>query len=328
MTKGNQNISMRKNRTFPPSSGFYSTNNTLYTDFKAELVASGLVESGISMDTLRILRKGKALRGKAKEIDQISWENSEHTFSEFLNIHIHKRDLYESLPEGLFHQGTTSENKRGKMSVLESIKQNKQEEFNARYFFKPFEISIDRMLVSAQLYERRLEKREKHSEFIHLLTADWKILQTMPLHKALFILNFLSQSHRITSPEQISQILSVFLDCQVVIEQTCSTIFIPDDTKWKLGDDARLGLTTFMGGGITDCFPVVNVRLNNLQRKHKELLSAESPAYKQFISLLDLFLPADVELVLSMKSVSEETSFLLSDRQEEVPILGLTTVLK
>lgn len=319
---------MKKNKTFPPINGVCSTNNTLYTDFKAELVASGLIESGLSIDSLRILRKGKALRGKAKEIDQISWENSEHTFSDFLNVYIHKRDLYESLPEGLFHQGVTSENKKGKTNVLESIKRNRQEEFNARYFFKPFEISIDRMLVSAQLYERRLEKREKYSEFIHLLTSDWDFLQAMPLHKALFILNFLFQSHRITSAEQISQILSVFLDCQVVMKKKNNMFCIPDDAKWKLGDKAQLGLTTFIGGGITDSFPVVNVRLNNLQRKHKELLSIESPAYKQLLSLLDLFLPADVELVLSMRSVSEETSFLLSDKQEETPILGLTTVLK
>lgn len=75
--------------------------NSLATNFKAEVFASALIEKGIDKNNIKIIRKGKSYRGVRKEIDKII---DEHTSKgDVFSIHIHRRDIYESLPKGLFH---------------------------------------------------------------------------------------------------------------------------------------------------------------------------------------------------------------------------------
>lgn len=298
--------------------------NSLYTNYKAEVYASRLIERGVPIDNVRILRQGKSQRGNAKEIDRVAWEYAHDELVEYLNIYVHKRDLYDSLPEGLFH-APISERKTGKVGIVNMIRRARQEEFNARFFFKPFEMAIDRMLVSAQLYEQCLEKRDVHEEFIRLLYADWKILRNMPLEKALFTLNFLSQSYRIATADQIARILSVFLDCTVRIEKEYRAITFEDGNQWLMGR-GRLGLTTFLGGALTDSFVVFNIYIEHLSRRHQDLIRLDSPARGQLQNILELFLPADAEVFLFFSISTQEANFVLSDIPEEAPLLGFTTV--
>ncbi|WP_373845864.1 type VI secretion system baseplate subunit TssG [Bacteroides heparinolyticus] len=300
--------------------------NSLYTNYKTEVYVSGLIERGVPIDRIRILRKGKSHRGHAKEVDRASWEHTQDGLEEHLCIYVHKRDLYDSLPEGLFHSLSISERKKGKTGIVNMIRKAREEEFHARFFFKPFEMAIDRMLVSAQLYEQCLEKRDMHREFICLLDNDWKILRNMPLDKALFILNFLPQSYRVVETRQIAQILSVFLDCSVCVEQEQKIMTFKDENRWHLGD-GRLGLSTFMGGTLTDSFSVFNVRVEGLLRRHCGLIHEDNPARIQLHRILDLFLPADAEVCLTFKIAKQEGNFTLSDHSNEVPLLGFTTLL-
>lgn len=300
--------------------------NTLYTDYRAELYIAGLIDRGLSIDSIKMLRKGKAQRGKAKEVDSVSWEYAQDELVEYLSVYVNKRDLYDSLPEGLFHDSSISERKKGKVGIINMIRKSREEEFHARFFFKPFEMAIDRMLISAQLYEQCLEKRDVHKEFIRLLHNDWKVLRNIPLDKALFILTFLSQRYRISEVEQISQILSVILDCSVSIQQESKLVDFEDENRWHLGD-GRLGLTTFIGGKLTDNFPVFNIRLEGLHRKYWKLINPDNSAHLQLQRILDLFFPADAEVILTFKVASQEASFTLSDKLEHAPLLGFTTLL-
>ena len=300
--------------------------NSLYTNYRAELYVAGLIDRGLSLDSIRVLRKGKSQRGNAKEVDQVSWEYAQDEMLEYLSVYVNKRDLYDSLPEGLFHNPSVSEKKRGKTGIVDMIRKAREEEFHARFFFKPFEMAIDRMLISVQLYEQCLEKRDVHKEFIRLLHNDWKILRNIPLDKALFILAFLSQRYRILEAEHIAQILSVFLGCSVHIQQESKLIDFEDETQWNLGD-GRLGLTTFIGGKLTDNFSVFNVQIEGLPRKHWKLINSDSSVHLQFQNVLEIFLPADAEIFLTFKAIQEEAYFTLSDNPEQAPLLGFTTLL-
>lgn len=298
--------------------------NSLSTDYKAELMAAGLIESGTPADEVRIIRMGRRTGGKS--ISKIAREYSHDEFVNYLNLYVVKRDLYESLPEGLFHHNQMPEGKKGKRAVLDAMKKGKQESFNARFFFRPFEITMDRMLILAYLYEWRLEKRDKHGEFIRLLDSHWSFLKNMSLDKALFVAHFLSQSYRMTTSSQIANVLSVCLDCDVSISLRQEQMTIRDEEKWSLGQ-GRLGMSTTMGGGITDTFSVVEVEIEGLSRKYKNLLFSDSLAYKQFLHIVDLFLPADAELRVHIKAAQEAAIFVLSEEDENAPVLGFTTVL-
>jgi len=298
--------------------------NTLDTDYKAEFLAASLLQQGASPDEVRIIRLGRQKGGKS--VDRIVREYSSDELIDYQTIYVRKRDLYDSLPEALFHRNLLPEEKKGKQGVLDSMKKGGRETFNARFFFKPFEMAIDRMAVMAHLYELRLTKKDRYDDFVHLLDSHWAFLRDIPLEKALFLVHFLSQSFRLKTPLQVEKVLSVYLDCEVKITLEMKSITIADESIWSLGK-GRLGMTTFMSGGMTDVFPMAMVHINGLPRKYKSLLFPSSSAYCQLLKILDLFLPADAELSIHINVSGEDACFVLSDNLEHIPLLGFTTVL-
>ncbi len=301
-----------------------SGKNTLYTDYRAEFVAACLIENGVDPADVRIIREGLNKRGK--NIDRIVLENSLDRFTQYLTIYSRKRNLYESLPEGIFHRRMDVSDKKNKQSVIDYIRHEKQTAVSASFFFRPFEMSIDRFLVEANLYEMRLEKRNKHDDFIRLFGSMWQMLHVFPLDKALLIVSLLSQIYRLTKPEQIAEILSVFFDCAVDIELTYRQMpIIADQCDWSLGENV-LGVSTVIGGEILDYFPIMEVRINSLSPKYKDLLFENTAAYSNFVDIMDLFMPADAELNININVAKDGAAFLLTE-DESAPLLGYSTVL-
>ena len=298
--------------------------NTLYTDYRAEFVAACLIENGFDPEEIRIMREGLSKGGK--NIDKMVWENSFDRFSKYLTLYSKKRDLYESLPEGIFHKRMDLNDKKNKDAVIEYIRHERQVAMSASFFFRPFEMSIDRLLVDANLYEIRLEKRDKHDDFVRLFEPVWQVLHGLPLDKSLFAVSLLSQVYRLTKQEQIAEILSVFLDCEVKIDLSYRQMTLPtDQCDWKLGVN-KLGVSSVIGGGVTDCFPVMNVRIESLPSKYKDLVFENTAAYSNFIDIVDLFVPADTELNININVAKDGIAFLLTD-DETAPLLGYSTIL-
>lgn len=298
--------------------------NTLYTDFRAEFVAACLIENGYNAEEIRIIREGMSKGGK--NIDKIVWEKSLDKFTKYLTLYSRKRNLYESLPEGIFHRRMDIDDKKNKETVIDYFKQERQKALSASYFFRPFEISIDRFLVDANLYEMRLDKPEKHDDFIRMFDSLLPISQKLPLEKSLFAVSLFSQVYRLTKPEHIAEILSVFLNCEVKLTLEYQQMTLrADKCDWQLGEN-RLNVSTVLGGEISDCFPVMNVRIDSLPPQYKDLLFEKSAAYRQFMEIMDLFVPADTEIKISINVANDGLEFLLSDN-ESAPLLGYSTIL-
>lgn len=298
--------------------------NTLATNFKAEVFACALIEKGVDKENIKIIRKGKSYRGVRKEVDKII---EEHTYKgDFYSIHIHRRDLYESLPKGLFHNtNSIAQKNKEKTTLLKIIKQGEKEEAYGRLFFKPFELFIDRAFILTQLYERRLEKPFEYNDFVSLFVAHWPFLKKMPLDKAFFLINFLSQGHRITESEQIASILSFFLECNVTVKNSFKSFCLKASHHWKLGKE-KLGKSSIIGNELVDTLPVIIIRVDNLPWKYKNFIFPNSEERKQVNSLLDMFIPADAEIEFNIKGNAKEGVFILSD-SEKPAILGYSTIL-
>ena len=299
--------------------------NTLYTNYRPEFVAACIVDSGFETDEVRLIRQGVSKGGKA--IERVSREYSRGNMEEYLNIYTRERGLYDSLPEGLFHQRMDIRNRKNKSEVLDSFKKERETELNARFFFRPFEISIDRMLINVQLYEMHLEKRNKHVDFVNLLSNYWDVLQRLPLDKALFVISLLSQCYRLTDAGQIAEVLSVLLGCEVEIKFSYKSImFETQQSSWSLGD-SLLGINSVIGEEVEDAYPVAEISIKGLRRSQRDLVLEGSEANRQFMEILDLFVPADAEISLHADVAKEDASFFMSDSPSLCPILGFTTIL-
>lgn len=298
--------------------------NTLYTNYKPEFVAASIVESGFETDEVRLIREGVNKGGKT--ISKVCREYSRGNMAEYLDIYTRKRGLYDSLPEGLFHHRMDVRDKKSRVDVVESFKKEREVELSARIFFRPFEISIDRMLIQAQRYEMAMEKRNKSGEFVRLLSSYWSLLRRLPLDKSLFVISLLSQCYRLTTAEQISEVLAVLLGCEVKIQTTYKHMRIDTDCDWELGK-SMLGVDSVIGEHIEDAYPVVEISINGLRRSQRGLVMEGTKVYEQFMEILDLFIPADAEVELNSTIAPEDAMFFMSDLPELAPILGITSTI-
>lgn len=71
------------------------------TDFKAEVVASGLKEGGYDAERTLISRRGDMRRGFSKDIQEIRSEYSHYDLTDYLYLHVNRRSIYDALPEGI-----------------------------------------------------------------------------------------------------------------------------------------------------------------------------------------------------------------------------------
>lgn len=298
--------------------------NAVHTDYRADFVAATMVEGGVSIDQVRLLRLGLSKSGK--NIASIEKNFSRDELIDFIDVHARKRDLYESLPEGLFHQRVSFNNgPQGGSSLMKLMEQTRREAFNARFFFRPFEMAIDRISLLAQLYEVCLEKKEKHDEFVRLLSGYWSVLQSIPTEKALVIVYFIAISHRLVDAKQIAKVISVFLDCQVSVERKYRRLTYKTDGGWSLGKGC-LEKATVLGDEVVLSLPVVVVRMENVPFYRKELFGTENKEFKKLEAILNMFIPADAELEIQMEVERNDRLFQLTDNGG-YSVLGCTTIL-
>ena len=70
------------------------------TDFKAEVVASGLKEAGYDAERTLIFRRGDIRRGFSKDIHDIHPEYSHYDLTDYLYLYVNRRSLYdEHIPQ-------------------------------------------------------------------------------------------------------------------------------------------------------------------------------------------------------------------------------------
>jgi hypothetical protein len=74
------------------------------TDFKEEVVASGLKESGYDAERIVIFCRGDIGRGFLKDIHDILPEYFHYDLTDYLYLYVNRRSLYDELPEGIFHK--------------------------------------------------------------------------------------------------------------------------------------------------------------------------------------------------------------------------------
>lgn len=301
--------------------------NTLETDFKAEVVASGLKEQGYDPERTLIIREGDMRRGFSKDISHIRTEYSQYDLTDYLHIYVNRKSIYDELPEGLFHQDICKKEKRSKEDVLEEIRIHREEEFFARRFFRPFEIVIDQMLANFQYKERRLDKMNVHEDFINVFASMWPILRLLPLRQAVMFIKMLPFLESITnSLEKISQIMSILLDVPVKAERGGKSCTKVDEALLPGLGEGILGETLVLGNMFDDGTFRILLKIGPVSSKRMSLFMDDSNGIKVLNALKDMLLPADKETETQYIIEQDDALFRLGD-EENIAYLGINTYL-
>ena len=306
----------------------YKTINRLNTDFRAEVVAAGLIESGQDAEKVLIVREKGDKRHISKDIAKVKNEFSKHDLMEYLYIYTNRSGIYESIPENIFHQPfSTAQRKGSKEAVIEEMRKNRNEEMYARRYFQPFEMVIDQLLIDAQIYEREFDKKNFHSNLKDILVGFWSVLRFMTLKQAVFFIKTIPVLNHITADfDTAGKLMGIVLDSPVKIELG-DVSEIQTNLSAKIGkENWRLGTDAVLGSSFKDNEEDLVVTVGPACPKAlKALINGSN---NQFIleQLLVMMLPANRKKRVKYKVKDELAKFRLSDDTHKA-YLGINTRL-
>lgn len=298
------------------------------TDIRAEVLVSGLREQEYDPERTLILRQGDARRGFSKDIEMLRSEYSQYDLTDYLYIYVNRKSLYDELPEGLFHQHIYQKDRNSKEEILDEIRIHREEEFFARRFFKPFEITVDHMSVDFQHKERKMDKMNIHQDFVNAFTKQWPILRYFPLRQAVMFIKMLPFLENITnSLEKISQSMSILLDVPTLVKRGNKAIVVVDEISVPPLGKCILGENFISGNQFDDGSFRILMEVGPISAHKMSTFLPGSNNDRILRSLMDMFLPADKEIEVQYIIDQEDAIFKLESKDDVGSFLGISTYL-
>ncbi|MDR1198722.1 MAG: type VI secretion system baseplate subunit TssG [Prevotellaceae bacterium] len=307
------------------------TVNTVETDYQSEIAAACLIESGKIADRVLIVRNKGNRKEISKDIDSIKpvcdYEYG-NDLMDCLQINANRESIYDSLPEGIFHRSSDHLKPGSKEEIINDIVIHQKRESDTRLFFQAFEIMLDQIGIEVQLREWKYHKTHLYENLPGILKDRWRILQYLSTRQALLFIKLIPVISEVSrSLVQISQLISIILNCSVSIREGRKTVsgLEPEDRtplgKWKLGIRSVLGNTVE-----NDC---VNIEITVEPVSPAQMRTFEHNAINDRIlkELIDMTVPFERHVSIKYKISKEEAKFRLSGKSHKA-WLGINTTLE
>ncbi len=301
--------------------------NRLETDYRAETVAAGLAEAGQADGKVLIVREKGDKRHVSKDISKIEKGFSAEDLMEYLYIYTNREGIYDAIPENIFHRPFNSLKKKTQEDVISEIKEHRREEFYARKYFQPFEMAIDRLLVDAQLYERKFDKKNFHSNLKDIFIAYWPILKLLNLRQAVYFIKAVPWIHRMPTDFGIAgQLMGIILDAPVKVEPGELSVITADISAKTVPGKRKLGVNLTLGKAFRDGSRDINITVGPVSAEQMRLFLKGRENDLVLEGLAAMALPADCRKVIKYITLREQAGFRLSDGTHKA-YLGINTRL-
>ena len=215
---------------------------TAYQNLKAEVLVTEILENSTT-ELIDIDIFNQSTFSRSYRRDVIGFKIDSYSGkTDKLQFNIARNGLYDTLPEGLFHDPVTS---KDNLSYVELHQKHKKEEKDARSFFSPLENEFFTQRVAIERNERELI-----NEFTNLKTdfllKFWKLDPEIPIEYSIKLLQLLPYAHKISGEIELTALsLEKILDEKVSILKKYKTINenINNQSTNKLGVDLVLEVT-------------------------------------------------------------------------------------
>lgn len=301
--------------------------NTLDTDFRAEVVVAGLLKAEQDEDRIVIVRQRGNMRDVSKDVSKTEYVYSDYDLLEYLYIYTNRLGIYDSLPEGIFHQPENSRRLRSTEDVVREIRSQREEEKLARRFFRPFEMAIDQLLVDAQLYEQKFDKAHVYGNLCNILKEQWHILRYMNLRQGILFLRIVPLIAEVLQDyEKMSAVMSIILNCPVCIKEgRKSDNVLPDREKDGLGK-FKLGVNFVLGKIVESDNPDLNIVIGPINTIEMKSFRSNGNNKQILKRLIDMIIPFDRNKNIEYRLSKTDTKFRLSGKGHAT-YLGINTRL-
>lgn len=301
--------------------------NTLDTDFRAEVVVAGLLKAEQDEDRIVIVRQRGNMRDVSKDVSKTEYVYSDYDLLEYLYIYTNRLGIYDSLPEGIFHQPENSRRLRSTEDVVREIRSQREEEKLARRFFRPFEMAIDQLLVDAQLYEQKFDKAHVYGNLCNILKEQWHILRYMNLRQGILFLRIVPLIAEVLQDyEKMGAVMSIILNCPVCIKEgRKSDKVLPDREKNGLGK-FKLGVNFVLGKIVESDNPDLNIVIGPINTIEMKSFRSNGNNKQILKRLIDMIIPFDRNKNIEYRLSKTDTKFRLSGKGHAT-YLGINTRL-
>ena len=309
------------------SNTFIDTSNT---DFKAEVIAAEIVESGVSAEEIIIILLGSLKRSFRKDVDTVSEEISDRNNKAHTHITTHKEGIYDMLPQGLFHSPTLPKSATTQKAIIESIKKHHLEEINARRFFLPFEAAINHLRIQMALYESRLDKGAEHTELLNIFKDHWEIFKYLNTNQSNIFLQALPLIHDIRDDSVIAaSIFELIFSLPVKITCQRQAPIRPASPLLSNLNESRLGINFTTGNEIYDGGEdEIIIAIGPISNEKLSRFMPGTVNSKIMELLCDYLMPAHLDIVTRFELYDTDKTTRLADKENEFnSTLGLSTYL-
>lgn len=301
--------------------------NTLYSDYKAEIVALNLMKYYTDVDQVFLKRLGNNNRSFNKDIESIS--SQVHELGELIvSISSFREGMYDYLPKGMFHPPSLGNYKSRIDNVIVEIQKQKKIETSARNFFLPFELECFFIQLNALAKENEFEITDRSELFLNTIKELWPLLHALDKDTAKVFIYLLPFFHTVKgNKEWFEKCLMAFL--QVPVQIT----FVPNQVNdIRAASDAislsnfHLGISMVLSGEHMDGERNWAVHYGPIPYNDIAKYVPYSDLRKLLRILYDYCLPATVDVEEHFVVDKNDHSFVL-DKHQETSRLGYSTFL-
>ena len=293
--------------------GIYSYN--FNEDFKAEVVAAEMVESGIPIEQILIMMQGASKRTYRKDIDFINEKVSEYDYSNYHIINTPKEGIYDMLPEGLFHNVSLHQSLTSQKEIIRIMKLHRVEELNARRFFIPFETAINHLRIQLALYENRLDKKAHYSDFSEIFADNWDIFNYLDAQQANIFVQLIPIMHDLRDNYPMAEtIFELMLMVPVRIRSQRRKPMLIDNPMISTMDDCALGVDMTTGNVLfDDGDDEIMINMGPMSKAQLNRFAPGSKQSKIFESLCDHLLPVHIDVTTEFELIDADKACVLAD---------------
>ncbi|MGG5506983.1 MULTISPECIES: type VI secretion system baseplate subunit TssG [unclassified Myroides] len=300
--------------------------NSLYTDYKTEVIAYHIWKYYHEIDGVYLKRLGGNSRSFSKDLKRIKAEYIE-VKKRIISVESFREGIYDYLPEGLFHVPSFRSSRENITDVVEQIRQEKRVEQKARAFFQPFELEVYFCHLKALDLAYSFDKLTKEDELFKRIEELWPLLKLVDDKNAQIFACLLPNFHAERGKKTwIEKCLTACLEVPVNISFVPSEIAEFEQFSSTLVLDAMcLGINCVLLGTHADGEKDWHVEIGPIRYDNLHKYLEGSPLRILLQTIYDHCLPLAVAVIETFITQREEESFRLMNNNNS--LLGYSTYL-
>jgi len=305
--------------------------NQLSFDLKAEILGAILASQRMNYDQLLGSFDGQLKRVWSRDIAGTSVENL-NTGDEMLCLHLNRDGIYDTLPEGLFHEISRKDSQSGEEMAKDS-KQLKKEETEIRTFFQPFEneLFIQGMRLASK--ENKLIKSIVSEYITGIIPHFWRVEDDLPerlvvsLKKILPLANRIAGNFNLTT-RSLEFILKERVNFSLVNTPYHDTETYDFNETGVLGE-CFLGIDSIAGDRVNGFIGRVVFTIGPIMNEETAILVKNGRMNRFLDCFYGYFMPFEIDVETKYLFNVEESIFVLEDELEtKISYLGYNSSIQ